>query len=324
MTHILNEKKEKYVSNSEYFMESPIPTKLTKLTKIPEDGACLYHCFSIYLSQKDNTYWKQIIYHLIKEKVDISFLINDSIFSYFEEGGEKNGIFTESFINDYIKEIDIATIYKKKTLEQKSRWIQNIIIEWVYKNKNSKCYFSTIGDFLEIELLIMSSIDLDEIKDFEEYYRTYQIYAGDPDFITEEDPKFVQLFPETFEKKKKELEKDSIKTRSQIKKSKTRKQKIHIPYRWGGTSDIYVFSYLFQITINVFELVRENKEGELQNCSIRFFKSSFLRKEDTFLPFHLHEISENIKNFYLENHLFLLYGGNQKFNKNHYSLFDWN
>jgi hypothetical protein len=139
---------------------------------------------------------------------------------------------------------------------------------------------------IELETFVLGTFnEEDDIHSMDEYYRIYSIYAGDPDSI-------------------------------QVGKRKS----IPIPVRWGSIVDMYVFTYLFHIPIQIYDLkLFQQKKQQWETCSIRFYKRAKLLPETYIQPFQVFGLSfYPTRNIYDTMHI--LYGGKKKVARNHYSL----
>jgi hypothetical protein len=117
--------------------------------------------------------------------------------------------------------------------------LQFLIKDWLYKNKDEKLddfmnFDGTIGDFV--------LIDHEEIPNMEIYNELYSIFAGDEDYLISESDE------------------------TNIKGDKLY-EKVYIPLRWGGMSELYAFNKIFDININQYIGVRWNKSKQrMDNC----------------------------------------------------------
>ncbi len=117
--------------------------------------------------------------------------------------------------------------------------LQFLIKDWLYKNKEEKLddfmnFDGTIGDFV--------LIDHEEIPNMEIYNELYSIFAGDEDYLLTESEETNNKGDKLYEK-------------------------VYIPLRWGGMSELYAFNKIFGININQYIGVRWNKSKKrMDNC----------------------------------------------------------
>lgn len=157
-----------------------------------EDGSCMYNAMvKFLLDNKDK--------HHIKNNKHFQNLIKEW--------------YSKSESNSNIKDEVILT-----------RRIQELLRSWIMNNLDKpmiECDNILVRDML----LISHDPYIESIEDYSKYY---QIYAGDPDYIEEEN--------------------NSV---PNVKKGKNKK-KVVIPTRWGSTIEAYAFKELFQVNVHMY------------------------------------------------------------------------
>jgi hypothetical protein len=135
-----------------------IPTSMYQLFKIDGDGACLYHCFSQYLSFKDQSFWHRVELFLSNQQVPFPIHMGETVDDLFR-------FFQDSSIPQDVK----------------SAWLQKVITEWTYQHRKDLCLFPVTESMIELQDYVLSVCQGDSvtpITTMEQYYEVYSEYTG--------------------------------------------------------------------------------------------------------------------------------------------------
>lgn len=166
-----------YQRNYEYFLEDSYDVNDFSIIETYTDGSCLYNSF-------------------------VKFLLKYSEDDYFK----KHKIFKKIMksVKPYINNSNYEELL--------TRNLQELLYSWLIVNLNET--IPEMGDISIEEMII--TFHSPAISTIEEYKEYYKIYAGDNDFILDENG-------------------DSIR----------------IPNRWGSIPEIYAFSQIFDVNVNI-------------------------------------------------------------------------
>jgi hypothetical protein len=152
-----------------------------------EDGSCMYNAMVKFLS--DN-----------QDKPNI-----------------KNNKHFQNLTKEWYLKSDTHSMINNETIL--TRRLQELLRSWIITNLDKPII--ECGNILVRDMVLISHDPY--IKSIEDYIKYYQIYAGDPDYIEEDN--------------------DS---------KKKNKKRVSIPTRWGSTIEAYAFKELFQVNVYMY------------------------------------------------------------------------
>lgn len=222
--------------------------KTFKIIDAIKDGSCLFKCmFNFLLYNLDNIYNRSINNNNIKEFIEKIFniLIENNILEYNNE---------YELIENKIKYLnnlfEIDEKLDSNSVDQLVLILQLNIKEYAFLNSTKN-----IPNFnINFENIILSTHD-DNINTIEEYRELFNKYSGDEDY---------------------ELIDSDIRIKSGINRGKIKQIKKKIPERWGGLSEIYAFSLLYEVNVSIYVIKRKTKSNnKIVNSTEKFNDSYF-------------------------------------------------
>ncbi len=219
-----------------------------KIVDALKDGSCLFKCMlNFLLYNLDFIYNNSINNENIKDLIQKIFniLFENNILEFNDE---------YKLIENKIKYLnnlfEIDEKLDSNIVDQITLLLQINIKEYAYLNSNNY-----IPDFnINFENLILSTHD-DCIDSIDEYRELFNKYSGDENY---------------------ELIDSDIKIKSGINKGKIKQIKKKIPERWGGLSEIYAFSLLYEINVTIYVIKRRTKSNnKIVNSTEKFSDSYF-------------------------------------------------
>ena len=191
--------------------------------------------------------------------------------------------YSDSFTdNAKIKDLfndDLSDKYYNENEDKIVFQLQLKLKNWLVDHADDKC--EIIDDLTVGGMTLMMH---EEMKSMEDYDKTFNIYAGAPDFI---DVPTNELY------------------KSGKNKGKAKCKKVPIPLRWGSTAELYAFNKIYGINIIQYMLIRyDKKKDKYVSCTLK-------AKEYKFKPI------QNITNDANEETIHLL---SFESNKPHYQL----
>jgi hypothetical protein len=257
------------------FISQTIDSKDFQVSDVIGDGACLYRCFTIHLLKNLNLLEKR------NNEIYTKFMEVTNFFLKLRLG--KND-FKISDISSVEYQAQIDDIVEQKMVESNymfinelAKYLQFKIKDWLVANSNLQ--IEELGGFT-LEHLIENCHDIT----LEQYNALYGIFAGDLDYIiiqndesknaskNESNDENNDDVSTNVEESNDEIQYDEslseISVGEVVKSgkgaSKKNYKKINIPDRWGSTSEIYGFSGLCGVNVNVYVIKRFDRK----NCSI--------------------------------------------------------
>jgi len=274
------------------------------------DGACLYRCFTVHLLKNLKLVAE------VNQEIYAEFLNLINVF--FKLKLENSEIEVESWNNDEYQD-KIANIINQKSLETNyyfvnklAKYLQIKLKNWLVHNKDFT--IEDLGGFT-IEDLVKNCHDIT----LDQYDFLYEIYAGDVDYLLvkmnsdteEEDDNHKQMTTRSHDHAKDEQL--STMSATEVDDDGSNKyKKIHIPDRWGSTSEIYAFSALFHSVINIYVI----KRFDIKTCAVVIGKK--LVKSSRIELYQRVELRSSGKKFSKELNLLLI----EKEGFSHYQYLD--
>lgn len=224
------------------------------VTDVIGDGACLYRCFVVYLLKN--------LHLLVEHNQEIYLEFFQMINEYFQLKLENNNLqitnWTSEEYQSKIKEIIEQKMVETNYLivNKLAKYLQVKIKDWLVANKNMP--IEDLGGF-PLEQLIENCHDIN----LEQYDFLYNIFAGDLDYILVklDDEELAELAAlETGVIEDIDDENGKKDNNNENKEEDVKYKKVNIPDRWGSTSEIYGFSGLFNVNVNVYVIKRFDKK----------------------------------------------------------------
>ncbi len=214
-------------------------------TKTNEDGSCMYNAMVKFLLDNKDTYF-------IKNNIHFQQLIKE----YYSKNN--NTTFDETIV---------------------TRRLQELLRSWIMSHLDKPMVEC---DNILVRDMVLISHD-PYIESIEDYSKYYAIYAGDPDYIVNDNT-------------------DS---------SKKSKKKISIPTRWGSMIEAYAFKELFGVNVHVYTKYKFVK----RSLNVTICTDKERSATENMYRYKVHNVYNASPNIYdPEKNLYLVYLSG----KNHY------
>lgn len=259
-----------------------------KKTKVKDSNYC--YCKSHYPSKEDyNIIYDNILKNFLLESINVNdyqeiktfedgSCMYNAMIKFLLEHKDKQNIKTNKHFQNLTKDWYLKNNLNNITTQNEvilTRRLQELLRSWIMNNLDKPIIES---DNILVRDMVLISHD-PYIESIEDYSKYYQIYAGDADYIIEENGKI--------------------------------KKRVFIPTRWGSMIEAYAFKELFQVNVHMYTKYKFVK----RSLNVTICTDKERSNTENVYRYKVHNVYTALSNIYdIEKNLYLVYLNG----KNHY------